>query len=280
MTGPVHEQREALGQRLREMRQASGVTARELARRAGWHESKCSKIEYGRIKPSDADLRAYCAHCGAEDQLADLLASLKNLNAAYIEWRRLLATGTRERQRHSLRLEAESEIIRNWQPQVIPGLLQTADYAAAILRYGVEFYQVPDDIEKGVSARMDRQRILYRGSHRFHFLIAEQALYTTVGDDSVMAGQLDRLRSIIGMPRVTLGIVPLMTEAKAAVENFVMFDNRSVKVEGATAELTITQPREIAIYGRAFDMLAAQSVTGAAARALVGDALTRRCGTP
>ncbi len=260
------------------MRQASGITARELARREGWHESKCSKIEYGKIKPSEIDLRAYCANTGAEDQVPDLLASLKNLNAAYIEWRRLLATGTQNRQRQSLKLESDAGIIRNWQPQVIPGLLQTADYAAAILRYGVEFYRIPDDVDKGVSARMDRQRILYKDPHRFHFLIAEQALYTTVGGDGVMVGQLDRLHSIISMPRVTLGVVPLTAEAKAAVENFVMFDNRVVKVEGATAELTITQPREIALYGRAFDTLAGQSVIGDAARDLIRRALWTRGG--
>ncbi|MFF0488214.1 helix-turn-helix domain-containing protein [Nocardia sp. NPDC004068] len=276
MTDSVQQQREALGQRLREIRKSSGVTARELARREGWHESKCSKIEYGRIRPSETDLRAYCVQCGAEAQLPDLVASLRNLDAAYVEWRRVLATGHRARQQQSVKLEAEAKIIRNWQPQVIPGLLQTADYASAILRYAVDFYRVPDDVDKAVSVRMDRQRILYRGTCLFHFLIAEQALYTTVGGDDVMIGQLDRLRSILGMARVTLGIVPAIAEARAATENFVMMDDRVVKVEGTTAELTITQPREIALYGRAFDVLAGQSVTGKAARALIRKALEIR----
>jgi transcriptional regulator with XRE-family HTH domain len=278
VTDSVQQQREALGQRLREIRRTAGITGRELARREGWHESKISKIEYGKIKPSDADLMAYCAHTGAQDQLPDLIATLRNLDAAYVEWRRILATGTKRRQEQSVKLEAESQFIRNWQPQVVPGLLQTADYAEAILRYSVEFYQVPDDVDQGVSKRMERQRILYHRNRRFHFLMAEQALYTTVGTDAVMLGQLDRLHSIIGMPRVALGIVPLTAEAKAAVENFVMLDNRIVKVEGATAELTITQPREISIYGRAFDTLARQSVTGDAARRLIRRALDQRQG--
>ncbi|MBF6181343.1 helix-turn-helix domain-containing protein [Nocardia otitidiscaviarum] len=276
MTNAVQQQREALGQRLREIRRSAGVTGRELARREGWHESKVSKIEYGKIAPSESDLRAYCAHTGNEGQLPDLVATLRNLDAAYIEWRRILAAGTRHRQHQSIRLESEAEQIRNWQPQVIPGLLQTADYAEAILRYGVELYRVPDDVDAGVSKRMERQRILYRRGRRFHFLIAEQALYTTVGDDHVMQGQLDRLFSIIGMHRITVGIVPAAAEAKAAVENFVMFDNRIVKVEGTTAELTITQPREIAIYGRAFDILAAQSVIGDHARRLIRRAVEAR----
>lgn len=193
-----------------------------------------------------------------------------------MEWRRLLATGTRARQHESVKTEAAARRIRNWQPQVIPGLLQTADYAAAILRYGVEFYELPDDVDAGVAKRMERQRILYRAGRRFHFLIAEQALYTTVGSDSVMRGQLDRLFSIIGMPRVTIGLVPAIAVGRAAVENFAMFDDRVVKVEGTTAELTITQPREIKLYGRAFDILADQSVTGDDARALIRRAATER----
>ncbi|WP_067534030.1 helix-turn-helix domain-containing protein [Nocardia crassostreae] len=276
MTDSVQQQREALGERLREIRRTAGLTGRELARREGWHESKVSKIEYGKIKPSDTDLRAYCLHTGTADQLPDLIATLRHLDSAYLEWRRILATGTRHRQHQSVRLEADAKQIRNWQPQVVPGLLQTAEYAEAILRYGVEFYRIPDDVDAGVSKRLERQRVLYRSDHRFHFLIAEQALYTTVGDRDVMVGQLDRLYTILGMPRITLGVVPLTAEARAAVENFVMFDNRLVKVEGAIAELTITQPRELAIYGRAFDTLARQSVTGDAARALIRSAISAR----
>lgn len=276
MTNSAQEQREALGQRLREIRRAAGVTGRELARREGWHESKVSKIEYGRIKPSDADLRAYCAHSDATDQLPDLMASLHNIDAAYLEHRRTLATGVKRVQQKSIRLEAEAKFLRNWQPQVVPGLLQTAEYAESMLRWVIDFYGIPDDLDAGVSKRMERQQVLYRRDHRFHFLIGEQSLYTTVGNDDVMSGQLDRLQSIIGLPRVTLGIVPHMAEARAVVENFVIFDNRIVKVEGATAELTITQPREISIYGRAFDVLARQSVVGNDARTLISAALAAR----
>ncbi|MFR9752197.1 helix-turn-helix domain-containing protein [Nocardia sp. 004] len=276
MTSSAQEAREALGKRLREIRRRAGITGRELARREGWHESRVSKIEYGILRPSDADIRAYCTHAGAEDQVEDLLASLHNVDSAYMDWRRVLASGTKRRQQQSIKLEAEAKQIRNWQPQIIPGLLQTADYAESILRCGIDFYQIPDDINGGVSKRMERQRVLYQRSHSFHFLIAEQALYTTVGSDAVMRGQLDRLHSIIGMPRVALGIVPAMAEAKTAIENFVMFDNRMVKVEGHTAEITITQPREIALYGRAFDILSSQSVTGDAARILIQKAINAR----
>ncbi|MFF0512772.1 helix-turn-helix domain-containing protein [Streptomyces sp. NPDC004250] len=67
----------------------SGLTARELASRAGWHESKCSRIENGRMPPSDDDLRMYTLHCAAADQTADLIATARNIDGAYVEWRRI-----------------------------------------------------------------------------------------------------------------------------------------------------------------------------------------------
>lgn len=276
MTDSVHEAREALGKRLREIRRDAGITGRELAAREGWHESKVSRIEHGKATPSSADLRAYCLHCNANEQLPDLLASLHNIDSAWLEWRRLLGTGVTRGQQLALKLESETTLIRNYEPQIVPGLLQTAEYAEAKLRRVIEFFRLPDDVDSGVSKRLERQQILYRRDRRFHFLISEASLYTTVGDDHVMRGQLDRLQAIIGMPRVTLGIVPLMAEALVVAEGFMIFDNRMVKVEAHTAELTVTQPREIALYGRAFDTLAGQSMTGDAAREPIRQALEAR----
>jgi transcriptional regulator with XRE-family HTH domain len=71
----VRQARAALAQRLREIRLDAGLTARALAFAAGWHESKCSRIEHSRTAPSDADIRLWCLICGAEDQAADLIAS-------------------------------------------------------------------------------------------------------------------------------------------------------------------------------------------------------------
>ncbi|WP_281180165.1 Scr1 family TA system antitoxin-like transcriptional regulator [Nocardia acidivorans] len=159
MTNSVYDAREALGARLRELRRRSGLTGRALAGLAGWHESKVSKIEYGRITPTDADIRAYCEHTGSADQLPDLLATLHTIDAAYVEWRRILGTGLQRRQQKALKLEAEATVIRDYQPQIIPGLLQTAEYAEAKLRRGMEFHQAPNDLDAAVSKRMERQRI-------------------------------------------------------------------------------------------------------------------------
>ncbi|WP_063824837.1 helix-turn-helix domain-containing protein [Nocardia pseudovaccinii] len=272
--------REALGGRLRELRLNSGLTGTELAHLAGWHQTKVSKIEYGKTKPTDADIRAWCEHTRHTDQLADLIATVRNIEASYLEWRRVLGTGTKRRQQAQIKFESDTALMRWYEPVLIPGLLQTADYAHEILRSVIEFQGIPNDVEQGVATRMQRQQILYQRKHRFHFVIGEQALRTTVGDDRIMAGQMDRLLAIQNMPRVLFGIVPAETRYQAPISNFIIFDDRMVMVENLTAELTITQPREIATYARAFDILAQQSVTGRAARNLITAALERRTDTP
>lgn len=255
------------------------MSGRQLAALAGWHESVVSKIETGDRSPTEAHLHAYCAHTGNEDQLPDLIATLRNVQAAYLEWRKVLGTGTKRRQQEAVRLAEESKLMRIFQPNIIPGILQTAEYAAAVLRRYIDFYQVPDDLDEGVSKRLERQQMLYRGDHRFHILVAEQALHTTVGTDAVVLGQLDRLLAVIGLPRVLLGIVPAQAEVPMQTTNFVIFDERLTLVEAVTAELTITQPREIAVYGRLFAELAEESVTGDKAREIIRRAIESRTHT-
>jgi transcriptional regulator with XRE-family HTH domain len=276
VTNSVQEQRQAFGKRLREVRRRGGVSGRKLAAHLGVHESRISKIEYGKLRPSDVDIRAYCKLSGANDQLEDLLATLHHIDSAYVDWRQALSAGMKNRQQQTLKLESQAQLIRNWEPMIISGLLQTADYATAMMRNVVEFYHVPDDVDAAVAKRMERQQVLYRPGKRFHILLAEQSLYTTIGNDQVMLGQLDRLYSVMGMARVTVGIIPRRYDGLVIVENFFMYDNHMVKVEGHTASITVTQPGEIALYGRAFDTLAGQSVTGEAARGLVRKALDAR----
>ncbi|MDX3780326.1 helix-turn-helix domain-containing protein [Streptomyces europaeiscabiei] len=73
----VQEARQALGRRLREIRKNADLTARELARRADWHESKCSRLESGRTPPPDADIRTYTALCADQEHAADLMATAR-----------------------------------------------------------------------------------------------------------------------------------------------------------------------------------------------------------
>lgn len=275
MTHSLREARQALGQQLRDLRREAGLTGRGLADLVGWHSSKVSKIEYGKQTPSEADIRLWCRHTAAESQVPDLIAAVRNIESMYVEWRRMLSGGTRRRQHASRRLEANTKLMRWYEPVLVPGILHTAEYARAVLRRVIDFYGIPDDLDAGVAERMERQTILYRGDHRFHFILAQQALTTMVGDVDTMIGQLDRLLAVMSLPRVLFGIIPSDAEYRAPTNQFILFDNRLVHVETISAELSISQPREIALYSKAFEQLAQQAVKGTAARALITDALDR-----
>jgi transcriptional regulator with XRE-family HTH domain len=273
MTRSLGQARQLLGQRLRDLRKDAGLTGRDLAERAGWHSSKVSKIEYGKQTPSEDDIRTWCHHTSADAQFPELVAAVRHIESMYVEWRRMLSGGTRRRQNASRRLEAKTKLLRWYEPVLVPGILHTAEYARGVMRRIIDFYEVPDDLEAGIAERMERQAILYRGDHRFHFIVAQQALTTMVGGVETMIGQLDRLLAAMSLPRVVFGIVPSHADYKVPTSQFIIFDNLLVHVEAISAELSINQPHEIGLYVKAFRQLIEQAVTGTGARALIIAAL-------
>nr|WP_308299826.1 helix-turn-helix transcriptional regulator [Streptomyces sp. CJ_13] len=91
----VDEARRSLGARLRDLRRAGGFkTARAFAARAGWSESKVSRIEHGITSPSEDDLRAYAEHSGAHQHYEDLLATASSIQEMYVEWKRVFPTAS------------------------------------------------------------------------------------------------------------------------------------------------------------------------------------------
>jgi len=281
LSSTVRQAREVLGHRLRDLRRDAELTGRQLATLAGWHSSKVSKIEYGKQTPTEGDIRVWCRYCAAPEQVPDLIATVRHIDTMYNEWRRTLHTGTRRRQEMSIALEAQTRLFSWYEPVLVPGILHTVEYAAAVMARVVDFYGIPDDLEAGVAARMERQQILYSGNHRFHFILAQQALLTTVGNTEIMIGQLDRLLTALSLPRVRLGLVPAPALYRVPTNQFIMFDNRVVQVETVSAELTITQPREIALYGSVFKEFSKSAVYGSGARELIMARLVElRAGTP
>jgi transcriptional regulator with XRE-family HTH domain len=272
----VDDARAALGARLRELRRAAHLSGVDLAARCGWHSSKISRIERGKQAPSEADLAVWCEACDNLAVLDDLVASLRNLRSMYLEWQRTVAAGHAHRQRQSIKLEGQTRLIRWFAPDTLPGLLQTEDYARAILRACIAITGGRDDLEEAVVMRMARQRVLQRGGHRFHIVIGEAGLRRTVGDSAVMAAQLEHLLGELDRPNVLLGVIPLDAEYRVPATNFVVYDRVQVITETVSAELTITRPSEIALHEKTFAVLADQAAYSDAARALIGRALQRR----
>lgn len=274
MASPVQPAKAALGARLRDIRKDADLSGRALARATGIHFTKVSRIEHGKQNPSEDDLRAWGRACGAEHQVPDLIATLRGIEGMYREWHRHARTGLRLLQESDVPLYEKTRLFRNYEHTIFPGLLHTAEYSTVLLSTWVDFMGVPDDVEEAVAVRMQRQRVLYSGDHRFLFLLAEQVLRTRVGGVETTLGQLDRLLAAMSLPRVSVAIIPAMAERQEWSQvAFWIFDDALVQVETVSAGLTITQPREVDHYVRIFERLRESAVYGAAARALVAAAI-------
>jgi transcriptional regulator with XRE-family HTH domain len=276
LTTSADQARVSLGVRLRDIRRDAGLSGTELARLTGWQPSKVTKIEHGRQTPSEADLRTWCEHCRALSELPDLIAAVRSIETQFAEWRRIMRSGTRRRQEASAAVYERARLFRIYEPQVIPGLLQTRDYAVSVLLTFIDFVRAPQDAEEGADARIERQRVLTHGDRRFHMLLGEQCLHTNVGGADVMAGQLEHLLELLKLPRVRIGIVPFDAPYRVPLNNgFWLMDDALVQFDTYTAELSLIRPDEIALYSRAFERLAALAVYGAEARAMIEGALDR-----
>lgn len=242
---------------------------------AGWQASKVSKIEHAVQAPVVEDVKVWCLHCHAEDQLADLLASLDVVEGMYVEWRAVERSGMRAVQESTIPLYERTKLFRVYEPAVIPGLLQTRDYATARMRRIAEFSGIPDDVDDAVQIRMDRKRVLSKGA-RLVVVLEEAALYSRIGTRQILADQLAHLIGAAMSPNVSLGIVPLLAERSMwSGPGFWIFNNDLVTVETQSAGLTITQPSEISVYVRTFEQLSTMAVRGIEARALMVAAIDK-----
>ncbi|MEV8376430.1 helix-turn-helix transcriptional regulator [Kribbella sp. NPDC056861] len=262
---------EALGRRLRTLRLDAGLTARQLAAATAWHFTRISKIENGVQRPTDSDIRTWCAECSAPGEAADLIAQARSIESMYLEFRHRTRTGLKQLMRSPVPLYERTTQFRIYEHNVMPGLFQTAGYIRAMLPFWFNFLGVArDDLDQSVAARLDRQSALYDGAKTFSVVLEEACLRTTLGDAEVLRGQLDRLLSIMSLPNVALGIVPAMTPRDViGSAGFWIFDDTLVKLETPTASIEVSQPQEIDLYVRMFDHLRGSAVYGHDARRLI-----------
>lgn len=236
----------------------------------GWAESKVSRLENGKQNPSEDDIRVWCIKTNRQEFVDDLIATVRHIDELWLEWRRQLQTGAERRQRKALPVYAKTKVFRIWHPTLVWGTIQTADYAAETFRQVVDYYEIPDDAEAATAKRLERQQYLYRGNRIFNVVLGEQALYTNFGGPEVMKGQLDRLLAVMRLPRLSLGIIPRSAPLGIWPGNsFSMFDDKLVLVETYSAEFSVTQPREIELYTKAFALLQQSAVYGTAVRDLI-----------
>ncbi|GAA0286948.1 helix-turn-helix transcriptional regulator [Streptomyces polychromogenes] len=271
----AQEARLAVAARLREIMLDAGLQGQELAGLCGWNGAKTSRIINAKTAPSDSDIRAWCAACGADDQATDLIAASRAVDSMYVEWRRLTRTGLRRLQESAVPLYERTRHFRAYSSRVVPGVLQTEAYATALLATVADFRRTPNDVADAVKARLARSRVIRTGNHRFAILVEESVLYYRLGSVETMAEQLVHLRTAMSLPAVSLGVIPFTAQRTMwPTETFNIFDDVQAGVELLSAQVTVTSPSEIGLYVRAFDRFKDLAVHGRQARALISRAIS------
>ncbi|MGH3856255.1 MAG: helix-turn-helix domain-containing protein [Pseudonocardiaceae bacterium] len=273
-SGGVEEARNALGQRLRELRRQANLSGKELAESLLWQPSKVSKIENGKQTPTDDDVKAWTRATNTEHETEALLASLHTLEVQHAEWQRVLKAGMLGHQLELSEQDAKTKLYRSFEPAVVPGLLQTPEYARALFSRAITVHRVPNDVNDAVAKRMQRQEMLYRTDKAFHFVITDSTLRNRLCSIDILLGQLDRLVSLTSLRNVRLGVIGYETQYVVDPRHgFMMYNADLVRVETYSAELNLRQPHEIELYTATFEKLAAVASYGAAARAIINRAI-------
>ncbi|MEV7004355.1 helix-turn-helix transcriptional regulator [Streptomyces sp. NPDC093982] len=278
MSTDYQQAREALGRRLRELRltcpdgRLTGAQLAELLG-AGWTKSKVSKLENGRQTADAEELRAWADATGHLEAYDGLLAQLRGFESHIRSWRRQLASGHRPVQEAITAEHDRTRVLTIWENVLVPGMLQTAEYARHVLTRHANLMQSPRDTEEAVRARIRRQDGLWEPGRTYRVMLWEGALHSLVCPPSVLAAQLDRLVGVIGLDTLELGIVPFTASLKIYPGNgFWIYDERRVVVEDWHAELWLDDADSVATYLSVWNTLRESAVYGADAQNVINHA--------
>jgi transcriptional regulator with XRE-family HTH domain len=261
MNGPEQatQEREKLSALLRRLRADASLSSRAAANRAGFSQSKLSKVENGLLLPSEADLRALCrTYQVSVLQRQQALTLLRRLQNEHDSARVILRRGAYRMQQQIGRIESETRLFRDFQPAYVLGLVQTPAYMRRVLA------ALPaDDREQAVDARLARQRVLNDSDKQFHLVMTEGALRWRAGSRDVMVEQLDHILAVAHLSNVALGVIPWRAEVPVFPGHaFHAYDDRLVIVGTLSATATIRDPRDVALYAEMFGQLAALASYG------------------
>ncbi|AVT31710.1 MULTISPECIES: helix-turn-helix transcriptional regulator [unclassified Plantactinospora] len=206
-----------VGAQLRRLREERGLTRAEAAEPIRASESKISRMELGRVGFKERDVLDLLSLYGVHDEQerATLLARVREANTS--SWWHPYSDVTPNWFQRYLGLEATATLIRSYEVQFVPGLLQTEEYARAVVRLGHGAAR-EDELARRVRLRMERQQVLTRPDPpMFWAVVDEAALRRPVGGPQVMRDQLEALISIVTkMPNVKLQVIPLAAGGHAA----------------------------------------------------------------
>jgi transcriptional regulator with XRE-family HTH domain len=258
--------RKRLGIELRRLRERAGLTCEEVGQRLDCSGTRISRIETGRISVKPGDVRELLDTYGVTGTEADSLVQLAREARRKGWWHtygRLLPTWFEA----YVGLEAEAIRLRDFQSMVVPGLLQTEDYARAVLRTAPTAGSA-EDIDRQVALRMERQAVLAQANPPdLWVVLSESVLRVQVGGSAVMRAQLRRLIDVAERSNVTMQVLPFTTAAHVQpISPFTILefpdaaDPTVVYLEHLTGNLFLESQDEVRRYTVTFDHLRAEAL--------------------
>ncbi|MEU6466943.1 helix-turn-helix transcriptional regulator [Streptomyces sp. NPDC046976] len=197
-----------LGSQLRRLREARGITREAAGYSIRASESKISRMELGRVSFKTRDVEDLLTLYGITDEAErqSLLSLAREANVA--GWWHSYSDVLPNWFPTYVGLEGAATLLRTYEVQFVHGLLQTEEYARAVVRRGMKGASV-DDVERRVALRLERQKHLFSdNAPEFHIVLDEAALRRPYGDREVMRGQLQHLIDISERPNVRLQVMP------------------------------------------------------------------------
>jgi transcriptional regulator with XRE-family HTH domain len=258
--------RKRLGIELRRLREQAGLTCEDVGQRLDCSGTRISRIETGRISVRPGDVRELLEVYGTPAADADALVQLAR-DARRKGWWHTYGTVLPAWFEAYVGLEAEAVRLRDFQSLVVPGLLQTEDYARGVLRTAPGAGSA-EDIDRQVALRVERQAILAQASPPdLWVVLSESVLRAQVGGPAVMRAQLRHLIDVAGRSSVTLQALPAASAAHMQpISPFTILefpdaaDPDVVYLEHLTGSLFLESEEEIRRYTVVFDHLRAEAL--------------------
>lgn len=276
MTDVPPVRRRLLGAALRRFREGAGYSLDDAARILECDRSKISRIETGQRGIRPIELRELLDEYGVEPDRRDALLTVAR-QTRQAGWWQSYSHVLSDAYQDFISLEASASTIWTYEAQLVPGLLQTEDYARAIAAASL-FGESQDEREQFVQARLRRQQVLTRDNPlQFWAILSEGALRQLVGNREIMQAQLAQLIEVSNeRANVTLQVLPFAAGAHAATSGpFVIMkfpeapDLGVVYLEGQTGGIYLESADEVARYTLVCEHLRASALSTVATVRLI-----------
>ncbi|WP_030381803.1 MULTISPECIES: helix-turn-helix domain-containing protein [unclassified Streptomyces] len=265
MAGSPTARRRRLSIELKKLRESNSLTCAQVGAALDWSGSKVNRMETGsgRVQPSDVD--ALCRFYDTTDELREFLKSLAR-QAKTRGWWQVHGSGVPEWFSIYIGLEQDASTLRQYQCEVLPGLVQAEAYVRELHTSGS--YMSPEDIDRAVRVRLERQAMLSGPeAPDSWFIVNEGAVRRIVGDRELMRNQLERVLEVVEQPNVTLQILPFDAGTCPTTGSFTMLgfpdpeDPDIVYRDGITDAMYLEGEPHVRQYTRAFDELRAAALS-------------------